>query len=530
MNTASTPVRGDSALEAALAREFGTLSDLLALHARERPAHPALVLGDETLDYAHLDAQVDAVAAALRHGGLQAGDTIAICAGMSLAYVLTFLGALRAGVVVAPLPPSATADQLLGLMDNAGARLLFTDAATGARWAPASTPPRVLLDGAPTVESADGPGWTAWLDPAARAGLAPAPAAVTPEHPFNLIYSSGTTGVPKGIVQSCAMRWAQLRQRGYTPDSVALLALPLYSNLALTNLFRVLAMGATTVLMAKFDAGGYLALAQAHGATHSVLVPIQFRRLLDHPDFDRTDLSRLVHRSTAGAPFSAALKAEVLRRWPGELIDYYSMTEGGGRTELLAHAHPDKLHTIGRPSAGSDIRVIDEDGRELPVGGVGEIVGHSATMMTGYHGLPDKTREAEWFDATGKRFIRTGDVGRRDEDGFFVLMDRRKELVISGGFNIYPSDLEAVLIQHPDVLAAAVVGVGSARWGETPVGFVEAAPGAALDEAALREWANARLGSSQRLADVVVCESLPRSEIGKVQKRALREGFSRSVP
>jgi acyl-CoA synthetase (AMP-forming)/AMP-acid ligase II len=185
-------------------------------------------------------------------------------------------------------------------------------------------------------------------------------------------------------------------------------------------------------------------------------------------------------------------------------------------------------------SAGNDIRLIDEDGHELPRDATGEIVGHSATMMNGYHGLPEATREAEWFDASGKRFIRTGDVGRFDADGFLLLLDRRKDMLISGGFNVYPSDLEAVLRQHPQVADVAVVGVASARWGETPVAFVvpgaNAPVDAPLDEEALCSWANARLGKAQRLAGVQLTDSLPRSEVGKVLKRQLREAWQHVVP
>ena len=144
-------------------------------------------------------------------------------------------------------------------------------------------------------------------------------------------------------------------------------------------------------------------------------------------------------------------------------------------------------------------------------------------MMSGYHGRLDQTREAEWFDAEGRRYIRTGDVGRFDEDGFLVLMDRRKDMIISGGFNLYPKDLEAVLREHPAVEDAAVFGVPSVRWGETPVACVVLRPGAAVDLLALRTWANSRLGRTQRLAALMAVDELPRSTIGKVLKRELRE-------
>jgi long-chain acyl-CoA synthetase len=216
----------------------------------------------------------------------------------------------------------------------------------------------------------------------------------------------------------------------------------------------------------------------------------------------------------------------VLQRWPGGLIEFYGMTEGGGTCILEAHLHPTKLHTVGQAAPGSDIRLIDEEGNELPrdqLDAAGEVVGHSAGMMTGYHRQPEKTREAEWFDATGKRFIRTGDVGRFDADGFLTLFDRKKDMIISGGFNIYPSDLEAVLRGHAAVADAAVIGVPSEQWGETPVAFVVRKEGDTTTEEALLQWANDQLGKTQRLARLGFIDELPRSAIGKVLKRELRE-------
>jgi long-chain acyl-CoA synthetase len=203
------------------------------------------------------------------------------------------------------------------------------------------------------------------------------------------------------------------------------------------------------------------------------------------------------------------------------------MTEGGGTCILVAHQFPDKLHTVGRPADGHDMRVIDDRGRELPVGEVGEIVGHSPwAMMNGYHGKPEATAAAEWRDATGKRFIRTGDLGSFDADGFLTVVGRSKDIIISGGFNIYPIDLEAALSAHAAVAEAAVVGVPSTRWGETPVAFVVLAPGQTVDPDTLRAFANARLGNTQRIADVAVVAALPRNPIGKVLKRELRERYA----
>jgi acyl-CoA synthetase (AMP-forming)/AMP-acid ligase II len=199
------------------------------------------------------------------------------------------------------------------------------------------------------------------------------------------------------------------------------------------------------------------------------------------------------------------------------------MTEGGGSCILEAHTYPHKLHTVGQPAEGHDIRLIDEDGKEVKRGEMGEVVGRSASMMTGYHQQPGKTRDAEWTSPEGLRFIRTGDVGRFDEDGFLTLFDRKKDMVISGGFNIYPSDLEAEMRQHDAVADVAVVVVPSEAWGETPVAYVVRKPGSVLSETELLSWFNQRVGKTQRLASLHYIDELPRSAIGKVLKRELRD-------
>ena len=503
-------------------RPFGTIAGLIREHARQVPGRRALVQDGQVLDYAALDLAMDRVAAALQRDGLVPGDAIAICAATSLPYAITYLGALRAGLVVAPLAPSSTPDSLEGMVHDADARLLFTDAVVASQLQDrAASVPRIALD-----DSDAGLAWSRWL---AAAGTAVTEPEVQPDWPFNIIYSSGTTGEPKGIVQPHGMRWAHVTRGatyGYGPQTVTLLSTPLYSNTTLVVFFPTLAYGGTVILMGKFDAATYLQLAARERVNLTMLVPVQYQRLMAHPDFGRHDLGSFRMKFSTSAPFHAALKADVLARWPGALVEMYGMTEGGGTCILEAHAYPDKLHTVGRPAPGHDIRLIDEEGREVPAGEAGEVVGRSPGMMKGYHGRPEKTREAEWFDAQGQRYIRTGDVGRFDADGFLTLFDRRKDMIISGGFNIYPSDLEGVLRGHPAVLESAVVGVPSVEWGETPVAFVVARPGAAPVAAEeLRLWANERVGKTQRLSGLRWVDELPRSAIGKILKRELRDGY-----
>jgi acyl-CoA synthetase (AMP-forming)/AMP-acid ligase II len=507
--------------EALLEQPFATIPDLIACHARERPTHPALIQGDRQLDFAGLDGCMDRIAAALQRSGVMPGQCIAICAATSIEYASVFVGALRAGVVVAPLAPSSTADSLDLMLADCEAKLLFVDATSAEVWPARASVPRVALDG-----SRAGAPLEDWLG---SSSAPPATVTYRPEAPFNIIYSSGTTGAPKGIVQPNRMRWAHVRRgqgSGYGPAAVTLISTPLYSNTTLVSFFPALALGGSVVLMAKFDVAKFLAEAQRHRVTHAMLVPVQYQRIMDSPLLAEADLSSFRMKFCTSAPFSAALKARILERWPGGLVEYYGMTEGGGTCVLAAHLHPNKLHTVGQPAPEHDIRVIDVRGRELAPGLVGEVVGYSpAATMLGYHQQEEKTREATWVDASGRRFIRTGDIGRFDEDGFLTLLDRVKDMIISGGFNIYPVDLENLLFEHPEVADASVVGVASEAWGETPVAYVVLKPGASIEAEALRDWLNARVGKTQRLSDLLLVSELPRNPIGKILKRVLREMY-----
>jgi long-chain acyl-CoA synthetase len=503
--------------EELLAQDFGAFPDLIRAHARERPDHAALIEGDAILTYRELAALMDRIAFSLQRDGVIPGDSVAICARTSIPYAAAFCGVLAAGAAVAPLAPSSTAGSLAMMIEDCHAKIFFLDQEAGQALKSVGRAERskpVSLDG-----SAAGEALSSWMGPG---GAKPAAGEIRPDWPFNIIYSSGTTGAPKGIVQPHQMRWRQFTRASYR-GAVTLVSTPLYSNTTLVVFIPTLAHGGTAVLLPKFDAGEFLRLSERRRATHAMLVPVQYRRIMERPDFGDYDLSSYLMKFSTSAPFPAALKADVLRRWPGGLVEYYGMTEGGGSTMLVAHEFPHKLHTVGQPMPGHDIRLIDKAGHEVPKGEVGEVVGSSGTIMIGYHNQPEMTRNAEWRDAEGRRFIRTGDIGRFDEDGFLTLLDRSKDVIISGGFNIYPSDIEAELTRNEDVVEAAVVGVPSERWGETPIGFVTLRDGAPVDGPALLAWVNSRLGKTQRLSELKILNNLPRSAIGKILKRELRD-------
>ncbi len=503
-------------IEEMIANGFGTLPEFIRVHAQMRPEHIAVRHQDASLTYQELDHLMDRFAAGLQKENIAQGAHISVCGLSSIHYVIVFLGTLRAGMTIAPLAPSSTPNQLASMLEDCAAPLFFIDAGIEEhmRETPLST--RVIRFDEDSFE--------AFLGDAEQFK----PVTIAPADAFNVIYSSGTTGTPKGIVQAHKMRWAMMIPNdppGFGPDAVTLLSTPLYSNTTMTCFIPTLSGGGTVILMEKFNVQGYLELAQKWCVTHTMLVPVQYRRIMSDPEFASYDLSHFEMKFCTSAPFAAALKADVLARWPGGLIEYYGMTEGGGSCALVAHNHPDKLDTVGQPLPGHTMFAIREDGTRCDVDEVGEIVGTSAFIMRGYHNQPEKTRETEWYDEEGVRHIRTGDIGRFDADGFLTLMDRKKDMIISGGFNIYPSDIEAILATHPDIVESAVVGVPSDEWGETPVGFFVLRDGASVSGEDVRLWLNERVGKTQRLNAAVVLPQLPRSAIGKILKRELRDEF-----
>lgn len=502
--------------------EFFIVPDLIRGHAKTEAGKVALIHDDIELSYKDLDQQMDHVAAALQEAGLKAGESIALCGVNSVPFVVLFLGALRAGIAPALIAPSSTGKSIAKMTKNSGANLLFLDHNLFGSVSP-------HLDPSVKSISLEASQFEKWY---ASAPARPMAVAIEPDLPFNIIYSSGTTGEPKGIVQSHGMRSAHVDRAGvvfgYDTSSVTMIATPLYSNTTLVSFIPAIALGGTIVIAGKFDAAKYVQLASKYRATHAMLVPVQYKRIMEYENFDNYDLGSFVVKFCTSAPFSAELKADIIKRWPGGLVEFYGMTEGGGSCVLAAHLFPNKLHTVGTPAEGHDIRLIDDAGNEVEQGQLGEVVGRSNAMMKGYHGLPEKTRESEWYDPSGLRFIRTGDIGVFDEDGFLTLMDRKKDMIISGGFNIYPSDLEIELMKHIAVADVAVIGVPSEDWGETPVAVIVLAKGSKMEGDVIKSWFAGRVGKTQRLNDVVFTDALPRSAIGKVLKRELREDYIRN--
>ena len=489
------------------------LVDQIRRHAATVPEALAVRAPGGERSMAALAARAERIAARLRETGCQPGDRVAVIGRPSLAWVEVMIGAMFARCAFTPMSPSLTPAERRILLADAGPRLIFAD--------------HDLID-----QESGLPGLWLALD-ALDNWLAAGPGGGQPAIPqgsdlFSIIYSSGTTGVPKGIAHSAAGRAAFIFARprpGVGPGRIGWVSTSLCTNFSFLGMITPLYFGAAVSVAERFSAETFLKACNDEKITEVSLVPVQVRRILEHPDFQPALIQSLQFTMISGSPIDMAVKRRLIAEWPGRVVDSYGTTETGGIAVLDLKAYPDKLDTVGPIMAGVEPVILGEDDRPLPRGGIGEIAAITPMPMDGYFNKQGLTAQSTWQDAAGQRYIRTGDVGYIGDDGFMRITGRSKDMIISGGLNVFASDIEAVLLEHPAVAEAAVIAVPDARWGESPHAVVVLRQDAEASADALNDWLHQRLARTSWPRDISFIEALPRNDMGKVLKRVLREPF-----
>jgi acyl-CoA synthetase (AMP-forming)/AMP-acid ligase II len=490
------------------------LATLIRHHARYRPEHPAVVFENTRLTWREFAARVARCANTLRDLGAGKGDKVATVLGNCAELLEVYWAAPSIGAVLVPLSPLLTAAGLESLLRDADAAIVVTQRSLLAAVAPAAAAcgARVLA-----IEEE-------YAALVAKAPEALEAAGVGPDDLFNVMYTSGTTGLPKGIMHTHFVRsmYALLFAAAWrmTPESRVLHTGAIVFNGAFVTLMPVFYLGGTYVLERQFAAEAMLAAIERERITHIMVVPSQVIALLASPRFDPARLQSLEMILSLGAPLLAEQKEKLNRLLPGRVYELYGLTEGFV-TVLDREDAVRKSGSVGVPTQYQSMRIVAEDGAECAPREIGEICGRGPLLMTGYYKRPDLTAQA-----LRGGWLHSGDMGYVDEEGYLYLVDRKKDMIDSGGVKVYPKDLEEIAARHPAVLEVAVFGVPHEKWGETPLAAVVLRGGAKADAGELREWINARVAARyQRLSEVVLMKEFPRSAAGKVLKREMREPY-----
>ena len=506
------------------------VGSLLPLHARYRAEHPALVCGDVRLSYAELAARVNRLANAFVSLGLGKGDKLGVVVPNCVELLEVYWAAIQIGVVLVPLSPLLRGSVLAALLRDADAvAIVLGDGMAREIASVRSELPAIRADRYVKIGGASEDGFRDYHSLVAGESDALASASIREDDVFNIVYSSGTTGTPKGIVHThyiramyCTLFASTWRM---TPESVVMHAGSLVFNGAFVTLMPALFLGATYVLQPRFDAAQFIDTVAREQVTHVMMVPSQIIAVMNAPNYSPAKLASLQMLGSVGAPLHREHKDRLTEALPGIFYELYGLTEGVitilDKTEV--HRKPG---SVGRIQPFFEIRIVGADGVDLPPRQIGEIVGRSPFLMPGYYKRPDLTA-----DAVKDGWMFTGDMGYLDEDGYLYLVDRKKDLIISGGVNVYPKDIEEIAVAHPDVLEAAVFGIPHEKWGEAPLGAVILRNGATTDADALKAWVNERVGARyQQLCQLVVLDDFPRNTAGKTLKREMRDAYWRNRP
>jgi len=504
--------------------ELRTLPAVAAAHAERQPGVPAIICAGRSLDYGGLHRESDRIAAAMVADGLNPGDRVAYLGQESVEYYATLFACAKAGIVLVPINFRLAAPEVEHILRDSGSALLIVDADLRAAIEPVAAELSGLRVRA--AAAADFAAWTAGqsdVDPVLAAGH---------EDPVVQLYTSGTTGLPKGVVLAQRSFFAirdQLAGAGldwidWQAGDRSLIGIPGFHVGGVWWSTQGFAAGITNVAMPRFDPTGALALITELGVTTVCVVPSMLRLLLVEPGADKAAFATVRKIVYGGSPISETLLTESLPVFDCDFAQIYGLTETGNTAVCLPPADhvpgSPRLRAAGRPYPGVDCEISDENGKPLGPGEIGEVCLRTPARMMEYWGLPEATA-ATLVDG----WVHTGDAGYRDEDGYLYIHDRIKDMIIVGGENVYPNEIENVLTKHPGVADAAVIGVPDDAFGEAVYAFVAPRPGAEVRPRDLLRFCQGRLAGFKIPSRFELVEKVPRNPSGKVLRRELRDRF-----
>lgn len=495
------------------------LSDIARLGAKRFGPATAIVFGEQALSYNDIEAMSNRYAARLHASGVRAGDAVALLMENSLEYPVAVFSILKLGAVLVPLNFRYRPDEVAFAVNDTGARLLIAGAAqsTEAHEAARSFQHEVR------IVDASREGLLAPVD-----GPVPAPAfEPSPDAPAMVMYTSGTTGFPKGAVFShaayMAIQTSMIIGGDLRSDDTLLVAMPLFHSAGLNALLMpALLLGAKVVIASRgFHPESILALVARHRVSVTMWVPTMLAMLVESGEVARHDLSSLRKLWYGSSPIAPDLLEKMRRHFSADLYQFYGMTETGMTAVLGPRDHEDHAYATGRELFNAELRIVDSQGQDVPVGGIGEIISRQWPLgMIGYLNRPQATEQT-----VVNGWIRTGDLARNEGDGLFTIVDRIKDMLISGAENIYPSEIEHCIAQLPGVLEVAVFGVPDPVYGESVCAAVVRREGAVLGEEDIVAWCAARIAPYKKPKRVVFMSELPKTSTGKVTKHVLRAPF-----